>query len=293
MFDNLIKEVSKVVVGNENKIKLTLAAILSEGSVLIEDNPGSGKTTFAKAITLNLGLSFKRIQFTSDLLPSDILGFNIFKNEELTFQKGPIFTNIVLADELNRGSPKSQSAFLEAMEEKNVSIDGSTYKLPEPFFVIATQNPMDSSGTSTLPDSQLDRFMISFSLSELNDQDKVSMLKNNIDLSKINSETIDWKNIQDKKNKINVSDEIYDYVLQIEQTIKALDQEIYISARCLKQIIDLAKGWALVHSKDYVTHQDIKDVLSYILRHRIKFLKQDEKKDFVNQEILGKIDIKR
>ena len=293
MFDNLIKEVSKVVVGNENKIKLTLAAILSEGSVLIEDNPGSGKTTFAKAITLNLGLGFKRIQFTSDLLPSDILGFNIFKNEELTFQKGPIFTNIVLADELNRGSPKSQSAFLEAMEEKNVSIDGSTYKLPEPFFVIATQNPMDSSGTSTLPDSQLDRFMISFSLSELNDQDKVLMLKNNIDLSKINSETIDWKNIQDKKNKINVSDEIYDYVLQIEQTIKALDQEIYISARCLKQIIDLAKGWALVHSKDYVTHQDIKDVLSYILRHRIKFLKQDEKKDFVNQEILGKIDIKR
>jgi len=293
MFDNLIKEVSKVVVGNENKIKLTLAAILSEGSVLIEDNPGSGKTTFAKAITLNLGLGFKRIQFTSDLLPSDILGFNIFKNEELTFQKGPIFTNIVLADELNRGSPKSQSAFLEAMEEKNVSIDGSTYKLPEPFFVIATQNPMDSSGTSTLPDSQLDRFMISFSLSELNDQDKVSMLKNNIDLSKINSQTIDWKNIQDKKNKINVSDEIYDYVLQIEQTIKALDQEIYISARCLKQIIDLAKGWALVHSKDYVTHQDIKDVLSYILRHRIKFLKQDEKKDFVNQEILGKIDIKR
>ena len=293
MFDNLIKEISKVVVGNENKIKLTLAAILSEGSVLIEDNPGSGKTTFAKAITLNLGLGFKRIQFTSDLLPSDILGFNIFKNEELTFQKGPIFTNIVLADELNRGSPKSQSAFLEAMEEKNVSVDGSTYKLPEPFFVIATQNPMDSSGTSTLPDSQLDRFMISFSLSELNDQDKVSMLKNNIDLSKINSETIDWKNIQDKKNKINVSDEIYDYVLQIEQTIKALDQEIYISARCLKQIIDLAKGWALVHSKDYVTHQDIKDVLSYILRHRIKFLKQDEKKDFVNQEILGKIDIKR
>ena len=293
MFDNLIKEVSKVVVGNENKIKLTLAAILSEGSVLIEDNPGSGKTTFAKAITLNLGLGFKRIQFTSDLLPSDILGFNIFKNEELTFQKGPIFTNIVLADELNRGSPKSQSAFLEAMEEKNVSIDGSTYKLPEPFFVIATQNPMDSSGTSTLPDSQLDRFMISFSLSELNDQEKVLMLKNNIDLSKINSQTVDWKNIQDKKNEINVSDEIYDYVLQIEQTIKALDQEIYISARCLKQIIDLAKGWALVHSKDYVTHQDIKDVLSYILRHRIKFLKQDEKKDFVNQEILGKIDIKR
>ena len=293
MFDNLIKEVSKVIVGNENKIKLTIAAILSEGSVLIEDNPGSGKTTFAKAITLNLGLGFKRIQFTSDLLPSDILGFNIFKNEELNFQKGPIFTNIVLADELNRGSPKSQSAFLEAMEEKNVSIDGTTYKLPEPFFVIATQNPMDSSGTSTLPDSQLDRFMISFSLSELSDKDKVLMLKNNIDLTKINSEKINWSEIQDKKNKINVSDEIYQYTLEIEQTINSLDQQIYISPRCLKQIIDLGKGWAMINSKDYVTHQDIKDLLPYILRHRIKFLKQEEKEDFVNNEILDKISIKR
>ena len=293
MFDNLIKEVSKVIVGNENKIKLTIAAILSEGSVLIEDNPGSGKETFAKAITLNLGLGFKRIQFTSDLLPSDILGFNIFKNEELNFQKGPIFTNIVLADELNRGSPKSQSAFLEAMEEKNVSIDGTTYKLPEPFFVIATQNPMDSSGTSTLPDSHLDRFMISFSLSELSDKDKVLMLKNNIDLTKINSEKINWSEIQDKKNKINVCDEIYQYTLEIEQTINSLDQQIYISPRCLKQIIDLGKGWAVVNSKDYVTHQDIKDLLPYILRHRLKFLKQEEKENFVNNEILGKISIKR
>ena len=125
--------------------------------------------------------------------------FNIFKNEELNFQQGPIFTNIVLADELNRGSPKSQSAFLEAMEEKNISIDGQTYKLPDPFFVIATQNPMDSSGTSTLPDSQLDRFMISFSLSELNDQDKILMLKNNIDLDNINCEKINWREIKDKK----------------------------------------------------------------------------------------------
>ena len=162
MFENLIKNISKSIVGNVDKVKLTLAAIISEGSILIEDNPGSGKTTLAKTITLNLGLNFKRIQFTSDLLPSDILGFNIYQNEKLVFQKGPIFTNIVLADELNRGSPKSQSAFLEAMEEKSVSIDGETYKLPEPFFVIATQNPMDSSGTSSLPDSQLDRFMISY-----------------------------------------------------------------------------------------------------------------------------------
>ena len=293
MYNEIIKNISETIIGNEEKIKLTLAAIISEGSILIEDFPGSGKTTFAKSITHNLGFNFKRIQFTSDLLPSDILGFNIFSNDKLSFQKGPIFTNIVLADELNRGSPKSQSAFLEAMEEKNVSIDGVTYNLPEPFFVIATQNPMDSSGTSTLPDSQLDRFMISFSLSELDDKEKMIMLKNDIGFNDIKLNPINWDEIKIKKSKINLSDEIYKYVIEIEQTIQSLDQKIYISSRCLKQIIDLAKGWAIVHEKEYVTHQDIKETLPHILRHRIKFLKQDEKFDFVKKEILEKITIKK
>jgi len=293
MFNEIVKDISKTIIGNAEKIKLTLAAIVSEGSILIEDFPGSGKTTFAKSITNNLGFSFKRIQFTSDLLPSDLLGFNIFSNDKLSFQKGPIFTNIVLADELNRGSPKSQSAFLEAMEEKNVSIDGVTYNLPEPFFVIATQNPMDSSGTSTLPDSQLDRFMISFSLSELDDKEKIMMLKNEISLKENISKTLDWNDLKIKKSKINLNDDIYHYVVEIEQIIQSLDQKIYISSRCLKQIVDLAKGWAIVHGKEYVTHQDIKETLPYILRHRIKFLKQDEKFDFVKKEILEKINIKK
>ncbi len=293
MFNNIIKNISKSIVGNEDRIKLTLAAIISEGSILIEDNPGSGKTTFAKSITLNLGLSFKRVQFTSDLLPSDILGFNIYKNEKLEFQKGPIFTNIVLADELNRGSPKSQSAFLEAMEEKSVSIDGETYRLPEPFFVIATQNPMDSSGTSSLPDSQLDRFMISYSLSDLNEIEKINMLKNGYDLLSIKSEPINWEDLQIKKKKVKVSDEIYKYVIEIEETIKSLDQNIHVSARCLKQIIDLAKGWAVVHGKDYVTHQEIKDIIPYIFRHRINFLNQEDKLNYINEEILSKISIQK
>ena len=293
MFNEIVKDISKTIIGNAEKIKLTLAAIVSEGSILIEDFPGSGKTTFAKSITNNLGFSFKRIQFTSDLLPSDLLGFNIFSNDKLSFQKGPIFTNIVLADELNRGSPKSQSAFLEDMEKKNVSIDGVTYNLPEPFFVIATQNPMDSSGTSTLPDSQLDRFMISFSLSELDDKQKIMMLKNDISLKENISKTLDWNDLKIKKLKINLNDEIYHYVVEIEQIIQSLDQKIYISSRCLKQIVDLAKGWAIVHGKEYVTHQDIKETLPYILRHRIKFLKQDEKFDFVKKEILEKINIKK
>ena len=291
MFEKIISNTSKIVVGNSEKIKLTLAAIVSEGSILIEDYPGSGKTTFAKAITQSLGLNFKRVQFTSDLLPSDILGFNIFLDGKLNFQKGPIFTNIVLADELNRGSPKSQSAFLEAMEEKKVSIDGISHSLPEPFFVIATQNPMDSSGTSSLPDSQLDRFMISYSLSDLNDDDKIEMLKKEINFDQQKSENIDWQKIKERKNIITVKNEIYKYVVSIEQRIQSLDQKIYVSARCLKQIIDLARGWAIINNKDYVTHQDIKDTIPYILRHRIRFLNQEEKIEFVNKEILDKIDI--
>ena len=291
MFEKIISNTSKIVVGNSEKIKLTLAAIVSEGSILIEDYPGSGKTTFAKAITQSLGLNFKRVQFTSDLLPSDIIGFNIFLDGKLNFQKGPIFTNIVLADELNRGSPKSQSAFLEAMEEKNVSIDGISHSLPEPFFVIATQNPMDTSGTSSLPDSQLDRFMISYSLSDLNDEDKIEMLKKEINFDKQKYESIDWQNIKQKKNTITIKDDIYKYVVSIEQRIQSLDQKIYVSARCLKQIIDLAKGWAIINNKDYVTHQDIKDTIPYILRHRIRFLNPEEKIEFVNKEILEKIDI--
>ena len=291
MFEKIISNISTIVVGNSEKIKLTLAAIVSEGSILIEDYPGSGKTTFAKAITQSLGLNFKRVQFTSDLLPSDILGFNIFLDGKLNFQKGPIFTNIVLADELNRGSPKSQSAFLEAMEEKKVSIDGISHSLPEPFFVIATQNPMDSSGTSSLPDSQLDRFMISYSLSDLNDDDKIEMLKKEINFDQQKSENIDWQKIKERKNIITVKDEIYKYVVSIEQRIQILDQKIYVSARCLKQIIDLARGWAIINNKDYVTHQDIKDTIPYTLRHRIRFLNQEEKIEFVNKEILDKIDI--
>tara|TARA_B100000989_G_scaffold297094_1_gene281899 strand:+ start:938 stop:1816 length:879 start_codon:yes stop_codon:yes gene_type:complete len=291
MFDKIIHNTSQIIISNIDKIKLTLAAIISEGSILIEDFPGSGKTTFAKAVTQNLGLDFKRIQFTSDLLPSDILGFNIFSDGKLNFQEGPIFTNIVLADELNRGSPKSQSAFLEAMEEKNVSIDGNSYKLPEPFFVIATQNPMDSAGTSSLPDSQLDRFMISFSLSSLSETDKIKMLKSNNELNGKNSQKIEWSEVKQRKKNLTIKDEIYKYVLEIEQTIKSLDQKIYVSARCLKQIVDLAKGWAIINEKDYVTHQDIKDTLPFILRHRIKFLDQEDKQKFIIDQILQKINI--
>ena len=291
-FKNFIDECSKTIVGNQKNIKLSISAIISEGSILIEDYPGTGKTTFAKTITYNLGLDFKRIQFTSDLLPADILGYNFFKGEQSLFQKGPIFTNVVLADELNRGSAKSQSAFLEAMEEKNVTIDGETYKLPEPFFVIATQNPMDSSGTSLLPDSQLDRFMISFSLAELNSDQKKQVLKNNISFEHIKKSNINWNDIKKQKDQIKVNENVFEYILNIENFINQLNKDFYISPRCLKQISELAKGWALIDERDYVTHQDIKEILPSILRHRIRFLNNEKEKiNFINSEILDKIEI--
>ena len=291
-FKNFIDECSKTIVGNQKNIKLSISAIISEGSILIEDYPGTGKTTFAKTITYNLGLDFKRIQFTSDLLPADILGYNFFKGEQSLFQKGPIFTNVVLADELNRGSAKSQSAFLEAMEEKNVTIDGETYKLPEPFFVIATQNPMDSSGTSLLPDSQLDRFMISFSLAELNSDQKKQVLKNNISFEQIEKSNINWNDIKKQKDQIKVNENVFEYILNIESFINQLNKDFYISPRCLKQISELARGWALIDGRDYVTHQDIKEILPSILRHRIRFLNNEKEKiNFINREILDKIEI--
>ena len=150
---------------------------------------------------------------------------------------------------------------------------------------------MDTSGTSSLPDSQLDRFMISYSLSDLDQKEKILMLKKNISFSNSGRETINWSQINDKKNEIIIKDEIYEYVVEIEQIIKSLEQNIYVSARCMKQIIDLAKGWAIVNGNEYVSHQDIKDTIPYILRHRIRFLNQDEKIEFVNKEILEKIDI--
>ena len=291
-FKNFIDECSKTIVGNQKNIKLSISAIISEGSILIEDYPGTGKTTFAKTITYNLGLDFKRIQFTSDLLPADILGYNFFKGEHSLFQKGPIFTNVILADELNRGSAKSQSAFLEAMEEKNVTIDGETYKLPRPFFVIATQNPMDSSGTSLLPDSQLDRFMISFSLAELNSDQKKQVLKNDVSFNQIIKSNMDWNKIKKQKNLIKVNETVFEYILNIENLINQLKKDFFISTRCLKQISELAKGWALIDEREYVTHQDIKEILPSILRHRIRFLNNEKEKiNFINKEILDKIEI--
>ena len=290
MFDHIVKNISKDIVGNEKNIKISLAAILSGGHILIEDLPGTGKTTFAKSITAALNLDFKRIQFTSDLLPSDILGFNFLINDKFEIKKGPIFTNVVLADELNRASPKTQSAFLEAMEEKSVTIDRETFKLPDPFIVIATQNPSDLSGTSLLPESQLDRFMISFSLEELTNEQQLYLLKNENNFEIKKNDNINLEKIVASK-EININDNVYKYIQEIKKVVQTNFSEIHVSSRCLKQIVAISKSLAILNGKSYVTIQDIKDVLPYVLKHRINTIEKKYVVNFIDDEILKKISI--
>ena len=288
MFDDVKKYIGQNIVGNENNLRISLAAVLCGGHILIEDLPGTGKTTFAKWLTASLNLDFKRIQFTSDLLPSDILGFSFLSKDKFEIKKGPIFSNIILADELNRASPKTQSAFLEAMEEKSVTIDRETFQLPDPFIVIATQNPSDLSGTSLLPESQLDRFMISFSLDELTSEQQLNLLKNQNLPSVTRNNNFAFKDSKLNK-KININNNVYKYIQNIKKFIDSNFPEIHISTRCLKQIVSLATSLTLLNGKDYLTFQEIKDVVPYILKHRIKIVEKTKVLDFINDEILNKV----
>ena len=290
MFNDVKKYIGQNIVGNENNLRISLAAVLCGGHILIEDLPGTGKTTFAKWLTASLNLDFKRIQFTSDLLPSDILGFSFLSKDKFEIKKGPIFSNIILADELNRASPKTQSAFLEAMEEKSVTIDRETFELPDPFIVIATQNPSDLSGTSLLPESQLDRFMISFSLDELTPDEQLNLLKNQNLSSVTRNNNFTFKDSKLNK-KININDNIYKYIQNIKKFIDSNFPEIHISTRCLKQIVSLATSLTLLNGKDYLTFQEIKDVIPYILKHRIKIVEKTKVLNFINDEILNKVSL--
>ena len=290
MFKKIIEDIQKNIIGNDFKIKISLATILSGGHILIEDLPGTGKTTFAKNLTAAMNLKFKRIQFTSDLLPSDIVGYTYLKNDEFVINKGPIFTNIVLADELNRASPKTQSAFLESMEEKTVTIDKETFELPSPFSVIATQNPSDLSGTSMLPESQLDRFTISFSLEELDKNQRIKLLKSTKNNLPIHSE-FKVENSIEQISKININDNVFEYLDNISEYIKNNFSNCHISPRCLKQTINLAKSLCLINSSKYVTYQEIKEVIPYVLRHRLNVVEKNEFFNFINNEVLNKVSL--
>jgi MoxR-like ATPase len=243
-----------------------LAAFLANQHVLLEDVPGVGKTTIAKTIAKVLGLDFKRVQFTADMLPSDIIGVNYFdvKKQEFVFKKGPVFTDILLADEINRTTPKAQSALLEAMEERQVSIDGITYKLSDNFFVIATQNPKEH-GIYPLPLSQIDRFGVSLSIGYPDRESEKMILKREEVVLKSYPEFV---NLKEKIKKIYVSDKIYDFIISIGDISRKIF-EIGLSTRALISILEMSRAYAFLKRREFVIDQDILDLLGVCVNHRL------------------------
>ena len=283
-FYEVRKFLNEIVLGKEKQINLCLCCILAKGHLLIEDLPGMGKTLLAHALAKALGLGFSRIQFTSDLLPADITGVSVFESSDSSFRfhKGPIFSSVVLADEINRASPKAQSALLEAMEERQVSIDGETYVLPEPFFVLATQNPLEQSGTFPLPESQLDRFYMRISLG-YPDRESERLLMEKEDrrdyLSKLEpiiskDELILW---QAEVHTVKTTPALLDYVQDLVELSRSSPE--FINGASPRASLDLLKGgraWAMLAGRDYVLPEDIQDVLPAIIGHRLTLAMEQE-----------------
>ena len=269
--------ISRLLIGKRNEIDLVLTCLFAGGHALLDDVPGTGKTVLAKNLAKSLQCDFKRIQFTADLLPSDITGLSVYnqKTGEFDFQPGPAFTNILLADEINRTTPRTQSALLECMEEKQITVDGETKALGAPFFVIATQNPVETSGTFTLPEAQLDRFLIRLTLGYPSASESADILTNYINGSpKIELEPVatgsDINEIQDAISGVLVSEPIRKYIVDlVEATRKHDDIELGISTRGMLAMLRACQAYAAIHGRDYVLPDDVKALAVPVFAHRL------------------------
>lgn len=274
--EKIVDNVSKVIIGKEKEIELIIVSFLSGGHVLLEDIPGMGKTMMIKAFSKTLDLPFKRIQFTPDLLPSDITGINFYnqKTGDFEFREGPLFSNIVLTDEINRATPRTQSSLLEAMEEKQITADGETRKLHMPFMVLATQNPVESFGTFPLPEAQLDRFFMRIKLGyPTKEEEKIIIRKNigdpldNIDPI-INHEELN--HILSEISKVSIQDEVMDYLVNIvNETRNKKEIELGVSPRGSIALFKASRAYAAINGRDYIVPEDIKTMAPYVLNHRI------------------------
>ncbi|MCD6140706.1 MAG: MoxR family ATPase [Thermococcus sp.] len=297
--NEILNEVGKAIVGKREVLKLILATILADGHILIEDLPGLAKTLMAKSFAAALGVKFRRVQFTPDLLPSDILGVSVFnqKSLEFEFKKGPIFTNILLADEVNRAPPKTQSALLEAMQERQVTIEGKTYHLERPFVVIATQNPIEQEGTYPLPEAQLDRFLVRLRVGYPTKEEEVEILKRRIGRKK---EEVDINQVGSAKEvmemqraieNVYISDAVLDYITEIVRATRENKKEIEVGAspRGSLALLRLSRAYAALEGRDYVIPDDIKKVAIPALSHRL-ILKRELWYTRVSQEmVMGKM----
>ena len=273
--DALVSAVGEIIVGKERAVSLAVACLIARGHLLIEDVPGVGKTTLAQALARALGLQFRRIQFTSDLLPADILGNSIFDRDQsrFVFHAGPLFTQVVLVDEVNRTTPKTQSALLEAMEEHHVTIDGTTHSLPEPFFVLATQNPQRQIGTFPLPESQLDRFLMRIDLGVpdraaerqmLLGADRREMLRD----MKPCLDTDMLQQIQAARRKIHTSSALLDYVQDLLDASRVRHRP-GLSPRAGLALLRACQAWALMQGRDMALPEDVQAVGSAVMAHRL------------------------
>ncbi len=275
--DQAVAEVGSVLLGKEKQIRLALCCLLAKGHLLIEDLPGMGKTTLSNALARVLGLDYKRVQFTSDLLPADVLGVSIFNRESSQFEfiPGPIFTQVLLADEINRTTPKSQSALLEAMEEGQVTIEGETRELPAPFFVIATQNPATQSGTYPLPESQLDRFLMRLSLGYPDRAAERKLLQGEDSRQKLHriQQIISVQElvaIQRAVEELHCSDSLLDYVQRlVDHSRNSPDFVCGLSPRGALALLRCAKTWALMSGRGHVIPEDVQMVLPSVVEHRL------------------------
>ena len=272
-----IQQIEEIIVGKPRQVRLAVCSLLSAGHCLIEDLPGVGKTTLAHAIAQVFGLEFTRIQFTSDLLPADIIGVSIYDSQtsSFSFHPGPVFSHCVLADELNRATPKTQSALLEAMEERQVTVDGQTHQLQSPFFVIGTQNPLDQSGTFPLPESQLDRFLMKIRLGYPDQQAERALLAG-MDRRKLLegiSPVIDIDQVrtaQQASDSVHVSDALLDYVQALVHATRENSDFVYgLSPRGGLALLRAARSWAYMQGRDHVQPADVQEIFAPVAAHRL------------------------
>ena len=271
----VVNEVSSVLIGKRHQIQLALCCLLARGHLLIEDQPGMGKTTLAHGLASVLGLTFKRLQFTSDLLPADILGISIYEreSERFRFHPGPVFTQLLLADEINRATPKTQSALLEAMAEGQVTIDGESRELPAPFFVVATQNPVSQRGTYPLPESQQDRFAMCISLGYPDAGAEKQMLlgaagKRDVTTLKPRLSAEQLLQLQQNAAKVHVSEALAEYILRLVHFTRA-EADTGLSPRASLVLLACARAWAMLEGRAYVIPEDVQSVFPAVAAHRL------------------------
>jgi MoxR-like ATPase len=293
-----LQQLNAVILGKEQAVKLALACLLADGHLLLEDLPGMGKTTLAHALSAACGLAYQRVQFTSDLLPADLIGASIFEpaNSNFRFHPGPIFSQVVLADELNRATPKAQSALLEAMEEQQVSVDRQTYELPQPFFVIATQNPQSQSGTFPLPESQLDRFLLRISLGYPDPSAEREMLRGQSGRTRLaslkavlNPERL--RGLQTLVPQVKLSDILLDYVQRlIAYTRHSEECHLGLSPRGAQALVRSSQSWALLQGRTHVLPEDVQAVFAAVAGHRLVG-RHETQGEQLARHILSKVDV--